>query len=158
VEPHPPAGLRDDTARHNAGASPMSAHRFTVKVTKVDRPKRQVFGWASIVTKNGVPVVDLQGDVIPIHELEDAVHEYVLSSRSAGDMHIRKGCGRLIASLVFTSEVQTALGIDLGFEGWFCGYQISDDMLWSAIKRGERSAFSIEGTAVPIPLSKYKEA
>ena len=50
------------------------AKSFAFTIAKLDEDKRQVFGWASVVTKNGQPVVDRQGDVIPVETLEEAAY------------------------------------------------------------------------------------
>lgn len=119
-------------------------------VRKLDEDKQQVFGWASVVEKDGKLIVDKQGDMIEPTVLESAAYEYVLSSRSQTDMHERHGVGRLIESTVFTTEKQKAMGIDLGQVGWWVGFQVDDDALWAAHKRGERPEFSIGGRAASV--------
>jgi hypothetical protein len=125
------------------------AKTLTVDVRKFDDDRRQVFGWASVVMKNGEPVVDLQGDIITVEALENASYDYMLKSRDAGDMHLRKGIGRCIESIVFTEDKQRALGIDLGGTvGWWVGMQIDDADVWKSIRSGSRPGFSIGGKAV----------
>jgi putative serine protease XkdF len=119
---------------------------WTVPITKTDPAKQQVFGWASVIEQNGVPVEDSQGDVIDAAELEKAAYQFALQKGVAGDNHDRIGVGRLIESLVFTKEKQEALGIDLKKVGWFIGFQIDDAAVWKGIVDGELSAFSIGGT------------
>ena len=119
---------------------------------KADPDKRMIFGWASVVTKDGKYIIDKQGDIIPVTELEKAAYEYVLYSRDQGDMHDEYNVGKLVESFVFTKEKQQALGIDLGMEGWWVGYYVNSDKLWSAIKRGDRPEFSIGGGAIPIDV------
>lgn len=53
--------------------------------SKMDTDKRQVFGWASVVSKDGQPVEDLQGDTIEIDEIEKSAYSYVLKSRKGGN-------------------------------------------------------------------------
>ena len=48
-----------------------------------------MFGWASIVSVNGKPVVDRQGDLIDADEMEKSAYEYVIKSRRGGDQHRR---------------------------------------------------------------------
>lgn len=122
------------------------------RVAKFDMPQGMIFGWASIVTKAGMPVIDKQGDIIPVHELEKAAYDFVLSSRQHGDMHVDVGTGRLVESLVFTAEKQKAMGIDLGHEGWWTGFKVESPAVLDACGRGERPEFSIGGEAVPIPI------
>jgi hypothetical protein len=119
--------------------------------SKVDSDKRQVFGWASIVELNGEPVVDLQGDYISIDEVEKAAYSYVHKSRKGGDMHLRDGQAPvhksdMIESFVVTPEKKKALGLPEDTPtGWWVGYQVNDDELWSKVKSGERTGFSIHG-------------
>ncbi len=120
------------------------------KIEKVDQDKQQLFGWASVVTKGGRAIIDKQGDIIPVDELENAAHDFVLSSRKQGDMHSRTdGVGRLIESMVFSAEKQKALGIDLGLEGWWVGFQCDCKELWKDIRTGRKLEFSIGGAAIP---------
>jgi hypothetical protein len=119
------------------------------RIEKADADKQQLFGWASIVTKDGRPVIDKQGDIIPVDELESAAYDFVLESRKQGDMHGRtEGVGRLIESMVFSNEKQKALCIDLGFEGWWVGFACDCKELWKDVKSGKKREFSIGGAAV----------
>lgn len=124
--------------------------KITFEVKKADPDQRLIFGWASVVTKSGKPIVDHQNDVIPVEELEKAFYDYVLSSRNHGHMHSNVGTGRLIECMVFTKQKQDLLGIDLGFEGAWVGYLVDDPDVWASHKRGELPEFSIGGQAVPV--------
>jgi hypothetical protein len=117
-------------------------------IAKADPDKRLIFGWASVVEKAGLPVIDKQGDIIPVEELEKAAYDFVLHSRQNDDRHAGGPTGRCIESIVFTKDKQQALGIDLGKVGWWVGFKVDDDALWAAHKRGERPEFSIGGGAV----------
>lgn len=121
-------------------------------IIKVEPTQRLVFGWLSVVEKNGKMIVDKQGDMIPVDELEKAAYEYVLTSRDGGDMHITKGASRLVESMVFTKEKQELLKIDLGMVGWWGGYFVDSDTLWDAYKKGDRPEFSIGGQALRINI------
>ena len=44
-----------------------------------------------------------------------------------------------------SKEKQDALGIDLGFVGWWGGFEVHDDAMWAKIKTGEYESFSIGG-------------
>lgn len=122
-------------------------------VSKVDSVKKQVFGWASVTDVKDTELVDLQGDIISADEMEAAAYDFVLHSRTAGEMHERTGVGKLIESIVLTKEKQAALGIDLGKVGWWIGFQVTDDDVWKKIESGEYRSFSIGGTGVREALS-----
>lgn len=117
----------------------------TVDVKK-STDQQMVFGWASVVEKDGEKVVDLHGDEIDSETLEKAVYDYVIESRRGDDSHVFKGTAQLVESMYFSKEKQDAIGIDLGHVGWFVGYKVSDEA-WEMVKEG-RFAFSIGGTAV----------
>lgn len=121
---------------------------LTVDVAKVDADQRLVFGWLSVIEENGQTVVDLQDHVIEAGELEDAAYDFVLNSRVVGEMHERLAVGEgMVESMVFTTEKQAALGIDLGKVGWWVGFKVDADV-FDKVKSGELSAFSIGGKAV----------
>jgi hypothetical protein len=122
---------------------------------KINEEKRIVYGWASIITKNGQPIEDLQGDVIHSDDLVEAAHDFMLGEQEAGLMHVVKtGIGKIVESVVLTKELQNALGINLGMEGWFIGVKVSDDATWDAVKKGGLRAFSIGGTGEREEIAK----
>lgn len=137
----------------------MTNANFNVEceINKVDDDKHLIFAWASVIEKNGEPVVDSQGDIISSDELEKAVYQYVIESRDAGEMHFRKGVGTLVESIVFTKEKQEALGIDLGKVGWFVGFQISDNDVWEKVKKGEYLMLSIGGRGIREEINDHEE-
>jgi hypothetical protein len=122
-----------------------------LEIRKIDPVRRQIFGWASISTRDGEIVVDKQGDMILPEDLEKAAYDFVLYSRAQGDMHKHGQTGRVIESVMLTKEKQEALAksfegtCDLRCEGWWVGFYVDNDELWAAHKRGERPEFSIGG-------------
>lgn len=122
------------------------------EISKVDEDKRQVFGWCSLTQVNGEPIVDRQGDYIPLDEVEKSAYNYVISSRKGGDMHKRDGesplhTSDMIESFVVTPEKLEKLGLDSNAvpHGWWVGFKINDEDQWQAVKKNERSYFSIHG-------------
>ena len=124
----------------------------TVEISKADDEKQQVFGWASIITKDGVPVLDLQDDIMSIDTIEKAAYQYVQKSRKGGNQHQKTDDGPLhvsdlIESFVVTDEKKRVLGLPDDFPtGWFTGFQIHDDATWAAVKDGRLPMLSIHGT------------
>jgi hypothetical protein len=124
----------------------------TVEISKRDDEKQQVFGWASIITKDGVPVLDLQDDIMSIDTIEKAAYSYVQKSRKGGNQHQKTAEGPLhvsdlIESFVVTDEKKKVLGLPDDFPtGWFTGFQIHDDATWAAVKDGKLPMLSIHGT------------
>ena len=131
----------------------------TFAVYKTDDDKRLVFGWASIaVTAEGEQLEDRQHDIIDPEDLEEAVYEYVLNFRDAGEEHVEslRKKGRLVESCVFTEDKQEAMGLPAGIlpVGWWIGFKIDDDGAWEKVKNGTYRMFSIEGTAERVPVEK----
>jgi hypothetical protein len=101
------------------------------KVVKVDEAQQLVFGW--------------------VDELEKAMYDYVLESRESNDMHDGPVTGRLVESFVSTPEKLEAMGLpaDALPQGVWVGFKL-DEESFDKVRRGERTMFSIEGTAVKL--------
>lgn len=148
---HAGGQLGDDK---NKKKKPDDVEKFetTFTVSKVDQEQRMVFGWASVSAVDGKLIVDKQDDVIPPEELEKGAYDFVLYSRDHGDMHTRRDVGKLVESVVFTPEKE-ACGLIAKNEkgetihGWWCGWKIFDDAMWSDYRAGRRPEFSIGGRA-----------
>lgn len=131
----------------------------TFKMAKADADKQIVKGWASVTHRDGELVVDKQDDVITSEDLEDAVHEFVLNCREQGDMHMRKGVGKLVESALFTKETMEECGL-FAFDivsgeqlyGWYAGFKVTDDALWKSIRAGEKLEFSIGGSGKRVAI------
>lgn len=121
-------------------------------VTKVDTEKRLAYGWFSVVTKGGKPVVDLHGDVISEDQILETAHRYMMSSRRGHIMHEDIHVGDVVESIVFTGDLQKALGINLGKTGWFGAMKIHNEKVWQAVKDKKLRMFSIGGRATRKPL------
>src|SRR5262249_45959914 len=122
---------------------------LTFEVIRKSAEKRQVFGWASVsLDRDGHPVVDLGGELIPVEELEKAAYAFVKDSRVGGEMHEGDATNQLIASVVFTDDIPRALKIPAGTlpVGWFVGFEVTPEA-FERVKQGTRLAFSIQGFA-----------
>jgi hypothetical protein len=116
------------------------------KLHKVDEDQRMVWGWASVSTVRGESVIDTQGDIIETPELQKAAHEFMKDYRRGDEMHMIKGVGQIVDSVVMTKALQDALGVDLGMEGWLIGFKVESDEVWQKVKDGTYRAFSIGGS------------
>jgi hypothetical protein len=121
-----------------------------VKIQKADKKEQIVYGWASPVSEFGTSIIDKQGDVLDIDDVRKAAHDFMLNSRSGGSMHKDIGIDRasVVESVVLSTELQKALGIDMPYEGWFIGVKIHDNAVWKKIEDGEYTGFSIGGSGV----------
>jgi len=116
--------------------------------------QRLVYGWAYCTEMSGQSVVDHSGDVVDINDLEKAAHAYMKSHRAHKVMHYGKVIAETVESVVFSKELQSALGIDLGKVGWFVVFKILDDETWDDFKSGKYPMLSIGGMAT---REKYDE-
>lgn len=123
-------------------------------IFKVDEEQRIVYGWASVISENGEPVTDTQGDVIGPDELTKAVNDFMLEDRVGKVMHEGDRTGTIVHSFPITKEIASALGIQTDREGWVVGYHVADDEVWSRVKDGDFTGFSIGGEAQRIPINE----
>jgi len=109
----------------------------------------KVFGWASVaVGQDGLPVIDHQGDIIPVGELESAAYEFAKAAGPANEMHDGPDIGAVIESIVLTPEKREAMGLPADpMVGWWVGFEVRDHAVAKRVRSGELSEFSIEGSA-----------
>lgn len=124
--------------------------QFTLSKSKTFKEDEQlVFGWAYITKdKNGNRALDWDGQIIDSEDLEPAVYDFNLNSRTGNIMHIDgTDCGELVESIMFTKEKMDAMGIPHGsmHEGWWVSFKIHDKEVFQKIKDGTFKMFSIEG-------------
>jgi hypothetical protein len=122
------------------------------EVTKVDDEQRIVYGFASVVSKNGEMVVDRQGDVITADEMEKAATKFMLGARNGLTMHKGEPTTTIVHSLPLTKQIMEAFGIASDKEGWLIAVKIHDDDTWDRMKKGEFTGFSIGGRARKVQL------
>ena len=78
-----------------------------VTFAKVDDDQRIVYGWASVIKRDGALVDDHQGDVIEMEELEKAAHRYVQTARVGKAMHTGEQTADLIERFVVSPVGRT---------------------------------------------------
>lgn len=122
-----------------------TSYALTANIAKVDVERRIVYGWASVIEEGGNPVVDSQGDVISEATLVDSAQRFMQEVRTGKAMHSGPRVADVVESMVFTKELQSALGIDLGRIGWMIAMKVNDAAVWKRVKDGDLGAFSIAG-------------
>jgi hypothetical protein len=122
------------------------------EVTKVDDEQRIVYGFASVVSKNGEMVVDRQGDVITADEMEKAATKFMLGARNGLTMHKGEPTTTIVHSMPLTKQIMGAFGIASDKEGWLIAVKVHDDDTWDRMKKGEFTGFSIGGRARKVQL------
>lgn len=83
-------------------------------IVKLDEQRHRITGFAMIsCNRNGEPVYDLQGDHISPDELVKAASDFaaLVGESTVDDMHDRTDTGRVVESMVLTSELQKAIGL-----------------------------------------------
>jgi len=118
------------------------------QILKADEEQRLVYGWASVVTEKGEPVIDRQGDIIEPDTLVKAVNNFMEHIRVGKEMHKGDQIGAVIHSMPITKEIGESLGIQSDREGWIVAFKVYNDDVWARVKSGELAAFSIGGRAI----------
>jgi hypothetical protein len=134
------------------GESKAATKDVTLKFQIISKSeeRRQVFGWAYVSKdRDGKQVQDFSGDIVHVDELEKAAYGFLKDARVGGEMHEGDAPNQLIASLVFTEQIQKALGIPEGTlpQGWFVGFEVTPET-FAKVKGGSLLCFSIEGQAI----------
>lgn len=117
------------------------------QILKYDEEQRMFYGWASVVTEKGKPVVDRQGDIIEPKTLEKAATNFMKDVRVGKVMHEGDQKVVFVHSMPLTKELCEALGIQSDNEGWVVGGYVYDDETWEMVKSGKLPALSIGGRA-----------
>lgn len=136
----------------------MTQQLLKGRVLKTDDDKRLVFGWAYVAKlQDGTAVEDHSGDTdVDPENLLDVAVEFAENSRDGGEMHVAKGVGVCVMTIVTTPEVQKAMGLDEDAlpVGWFVCFKVKDDGVWKRVKDGELAMFSIGGTGTRTPIAE----
>jgi len=130
------------------GTSVGQMTKIEGQILKADDEQRMVYGWASVITEKGEPVVDRQGDMIEAETLVKAVNDFMEHVRVGKTMHVGEQTGVIVHSMPITKEIGEALGVHSDREGWIVAYKVYDDAVWEMVKSGELAAFSIGGRAM----------
>lgn len=116
-----------------------------IEITKVAPKLRLAYGWFSVIEKDGVPLVDSQGDVISPDELRQLVHGFNMGTRAAKIMHSGRRVGDVVALLDLTRDVQEAAGMVVDRAGAFGAMRVHEDQAWKRFETGELTGFSWGG-------------
>jgi hypothetical protein len=116
-----------------------------VQIVKAEPMKQLVYGWFSVIEKDGVPVVDVEGDVISEDDLLHLVHTFNAGPRISKLNHDGQPVGRVVELACLTRDVQKAMGCQLDRAGaWGCSH-IEDPGAWARVLSGEFTGFSWDG-------------
>src|SRR5471032_2084666 len=90
-------------------------------ITTLDDDLGLAFGWASVSSINGRPLIDKQGEIVPPHEMLKASTAFMADARLAKVMHQAGGVGEILHSFPMTEAIKQACGIKCALEGWLIG-------------------------------------
>jgi len=113
--------------------SEMTKADIEGRILKADEEQRMVWGWASVVTEKGEPVVDRQGDVIEPETLVKAVNKFMEFIRVGKQMHDGDQIGVVVHSMPITKEIGDSLGIQSDREGWIVAFKSLENWLLLAL-------------------------
>lgn len=133
--------------------------QLSVEVVEKDFPG--VVARAEVIKSQGypsdvTPKTDLQGDQVPMEELEQAMYNFVLKSGKADVDHKEVLHGMLVESFVVTEEKLIAMGFDEDVakaapKGAWSGFLV-DDETFDRVESGELTMFSFGGSARRTPV------
>lgn len=139
---------------HMAGATKqLPFHlRAHVKRTHDAGDSVRVWGWAAMsVDDIGNPVVDVDGDHVPIDVLERAVHEAFIrrgGQGAVGLLHESQNRADLVESFVLTAEKRDAFGLGQGPQGWIVGLISHDPEVIALVRSGYLMELSFRGKSL----------
>lgn len=122
--------------------------RGEIYKAKETKEKRMAYGFASVIDKDGEPIIDSHNHKIDEETLIKAAHNFIKMYRNSKEMHNGPSIGDVVESIVLSKDIREVLGIEKDMTGWFIGMKINDDDVWEKIKSKEYKMFSIGGTAI----------
>lgn len=117
-------------------------HIVPIWFNKADPEQRIVYG---VVLVPGVP--DSQGDVVAPEDIEKAAHDFLARSRRIQVQHERPAKAEVVESYIAPADLVVA-GRRVSRGSWVMAVHVLDDELWSAVKSGRLTGFSVGGTGV----------
>lgn len=115
------------------------------EVAKVDTNLGLVFGYAIVSKENGKEYFDVQGDHIPEDAMLKAATNFMLSARTAKEMHTGEGKGTVVFAFPMTSDIATALDIKVKKTGLIIAMKPDSKEMLDKFAKGEFTGFSIGG-------------
>ena len=118
--------------------------KYEMKIKAVDEKRHIVSGPVLVPAE-----MDLQGDIAPEEEIEDAAFEYLKSYRALDEMHDHVDAeAAVVESVVLKTDTDFYGDGDILAKGtWLMSVEVWGET-WEAVKSGDRNGFSIDGTAL----------
>lgn len=129
---------------------------ITFEIVKANDERRLLTAITNIVTDSeGKPVVDHQGDVIKIDNLEQSfIDAFSIHGGMGmgGTMHRNKGGVDVVQHFTLSKGEREALGFGPGPEMGIVKLRVTDDQIWADVKAGKYPEVSIGGEGERSPL------
>lgn len=119
----------------------------SANVLKVDDNLGLVLGWAVVCKVEDTEYFDTQGDHIPEDAMLKAATDFMLNSRTAGDMHA-KADGKIVFCWPMTSDIAKAFGFTTKQTGLLVAMKPDSPEILAKFRSGEYTGFSIGGRRV----------
>ncbi len=139
---------RSDTA---TAALEKRAYSRTIRLLKADEaaPTEERFVLGVVLEPDEI---DTQNDTYSADEVRKAAHRFMENYGQLGTQHTDIVTGKLKILESYVAPVAFAVGEQQVKAGtWLLGIRAVDDGLWTAIKSGDYTGFSIGGTALRTP-------
>jgi len=124
----------------------VTADTIQLPITKVDDAFHLVYGvvYAPLA-------VDSHGETMTEEEVEKMCHDFLYYGRNANIdvMHNNEACGARVVESFKVREGDNDFGEHVG--AWVVGIKIPEGDVWSKIKSGEYSGFSLQALARKVP-------
>ena len=148
VMPHPFSKSKYSLPRKVEELSKAYENKFDrqVKITKSDIDRRLVYG---VVLEP--EVIDAHNDVVSVDEIENAAHNYLIKSRMIGDQHNKPAKADIVESYIAPADLDIG-GQHIKKGSWVMVTKVHDDRMWTGIKKGSYTGYSIGGYAVKEPI------
>lgn len=132
---------------HPMASDAEKSFHSAANVLKVDDALGLVLGWAVVCKTEDGEYYDTQGDHIPEEAMLKAATDFMLNSRTAGDMHA-KADGKIVFCWPMTTDIAKAFGFTTKQTGLLVAMKPDSPEILEKFRRGEYTGFSIGGRRV----------
>lgn len=130
--------------------APPEAVGKSSKVTKILKTAEERFVLGVVLAPE---TADSQGDIYSAEEVRKAAHSYMEKAAALGTQHSEIVTGKLKILENYVAPVDFEVDGESITKGtWLLGIRVVEDDLWTSIKEGSYTGFSIGGAAVRSPI------
>ena len=111
----------------------------SVDIAKFDDEQRLIYGIVLVPD-----VEDLQGDICSKEDIQEAAHEYLVKSRLIKAQHRAPTDAEVVECYIAPIDIPIGKGIAPA-GSWVMVTKVNSEAMWTAIKKGEITGYSIGG-------------